>query len=186
MSQQLGERFAYFTCIGVIIASLALFFFQLGAKPFWDYDEAIYANVVHDTLQSGDFLTPHFGDGPWFEKPPLSFWLSIEINKVFHNPEFSYRLTAAMAGILSVIMVMLIAYEISGDLFIAAIAGLILLTTGTFLEAGREFRLDIPAIAMISEQREATPHHVRKLSRRHSAAQSEGLTTARCTSHTTR
>jgi 4-amino-4-deoxy-L-arabinose transferase-like glycosyltransferase len=145
MRQLLGERFAYFICAGVVIASLALFFFQLGAKPFWDYDEALYANVIQDTLQSGDLLTLKSHGQPYFDKPPLSFWLSVGIDSVFHHPEFSYRLTAAVSGILSIALVMLITYELSGSVLAAGLAGLMLLTTGPFVQAGRELRLDVPA-----------------------------------------
>lgn len=136
--------------VGIIIGIAAiLFLFQLGAKPFWDYDEAIYANVVHDTIGGGNFLDLHMGANSWFEKPPLPFWVAMGFDFVFHNPEFSYRLLAALSGILSVVLVMLITYEVGRDVRAAFISGLILLTTGPFIEAGRQFRLDIPAIAMI-------------------------------------
>lgn len=136
-------------CFAVILAAAILFLLNLGEKPFWDYDEAIYANVIHDTVQSGNNVTPHLAGEPWFEKPPLLFWLSMAADDIFHQPEFSYRLTAALAGIISIGLTMLITYEVSGNLLVAALAGLILLTTGTFLEAGREVRTDIPAIAMV-------------------------------------
>jgi 4-amino-4-deoxy-L-arabinose transferase-like glycosyltransferase len=131
----------------ILVAACFLFFFNLGAKPFWDYDEAIYAGVVKDTLQTGQNLTLHLGPNTWFEKPPLIFWLSMVFDALFRHPEFSYRLTAAIAGIISIILVMLIAYEIRRDILIACLAGLILLTTGAYIEAGRQFRLDVPAIA---------------------------------------
>jgi 4-amino-4-deoxy-L-arabinose transferase-like glycosyltransferase len=133
----------------VIGAALCLFLFNLGLKPFWDYDEATYANVTRDTLETGQILTLHWNNVVWFEKPPLYFWLSMAAETVLHHPESSYRLTAAIAGVLSVILVMLITYEMRRHVLIACLAGMILLTTGTFVEAGREMRLDVPAIAAI-------------------------------------
>ena len=139
------ERWALYVAIAVVVAASLMFLYRLGDKPFWDYDEAIYANVVIDTLHSGDLLTLHSGSEPWFEKPPLYFWTSIGFDTVFHHPEFSYRLTAALAAIASIILTMLITYELSGSYVAALISGLILLSTAAFFEAGRELRLDVPA-----------------------------------------
>jgi 4-amino-4-deoxy-L-arabinose transferase-like glycosyltransferase len=144
-----GNRIGIGACTAVISFSLFLFIFQLGTKPFWDYDEAIYANVIYDTLQSGAVLTLQRDGQPWFQKPPLVFWTSMAIDRVFHHPELSYRLTAALAGIASIVFVMLIVYEVGGGMYASAIAGFALTTTGPFLMAGRELRLDVPAVAMI-------------------------------------
>lgn len=63
-----------------LIAVVALF----GAPLFiglerWDQrnDEAIYSYAVDRILETGDWLTPRSipYDGPFFEKPPLKFWL---------------------------------------------------------------------------------------------------------------
>lgn len=135
--------------VGLVLVSACMLLFQLGEKPFWDYDEAIYANVIQDTVSSGDISTLRQAGNPWFEKPPLVFWTSIAADSVFHNPEFSYRLTAALAEVLSIILVLLITYELVGSLPVAILAAAILITTGPFFEAGRELRLDVPAISMV-------------------------------------
>lgn len=144
LKQEVGQMF----CTLVLALAGFLFILNLGAKPLWDYDEAIFANIIHDTQTSNDPLTLHWRGTPMFEKPPLSFWLGMEADSVFHDPEFSYRLTAAVAGVLSVLLVMLITFEMSESLLTAAFAGFILLTTGPFLEAGRQLKLDVPAISM--------------------------------------
>ncbi len=133
-----------FCAVVVFVASFA-FLYRLGEKPFWDYDEAIYANVIRDTVASGDVLTLKTGQDVFFDKPPLYFWTSMAADTVFHHPEFSYRLTAALAGIGSVILAMLISYELSGSFIAAGLSGLILLTCAPFLQEGRELRLDVPA-----------------------------------------
>jgi 4-amino-4-deoxy-L-arabinose transferase-like glycosyltransferase len=37
----------------ILLATCFLFLYNLGAKPFWDYDEATYAMVAKDTLATG-------------------------------------------------------------------------------------------------------------------------------------
>ncbi|MCL6533234.1 MAG: glycosyltransferase family 39 protein [Armatimonadetes bacterium] len=40
-----------------------------------DLDEGFYASVAWEMHQRRDWLTPTFQDQPWFEKPPLLYWL---------------------------------------------------------------------------------------------------------------
>lgn len=136
-------------CACVLVASAFLFLFQLNARPFWDYDEAIFAQVNRETVQSENPLILTYLGKPFFEKPPLYFWLSMATDRIFNQPELSYRLPAALFGILSIALVMLITLTITGSLFASGLAGLALLTIGPFIDEGRQVRLDVPAIAMI-------------------------------------
>ena len=140
----------YSVILCVIVACLAsgLFLFRLGNEAIQDYDEGIYAQVINNTAQSGDFLTLK-KDGPWFEKPPLYIWEAMVSEKIFSSPELAMRLPAALAGILTVILIMLIAYEISSSGYLAAASGLILTLTPAFIEAGRQIRFDVPVTAFI-------------------------------------
>lgn len=60
----------------VIAAFCAPMFFGLAQ---WEMrsDEAIYSYAVDRILETGEWLTPRSipGDGPFYEKPPLKFWL---------------------------------------------------------------------------------------------------------------
>lgn len=63
---------------------------------FWlygltDLDEGFYGAVVTDMLRRGDWITPTYDGIPWFEKPILSYWLSMPFVSVMHN-EFGARL----------------------------------------------------------------------------------------------
>lgn len=137
-------------CFLLLTVSFALFFFDLDVKPFRDYDEATYAKVIRDTQNSGDILTLKKDGAYWFEKPPLYFWTSMAIATVIPEPEFAYRVTAAFSGVLSIVFVMLVAFELSsGSFFVSLLAGLVLLSTGHFVEAARQVRLDVPTVACI-------------------------------------
>lgn len=133
----------------LVCVSSLLLLFRLGSFPLADYDEAIYAQVISDTKNAGDFLTLHTADGLWFQKPPLYFWLAMGTEKVFGPNEFALRFPSAILGIVAIILTCLIAFELSGNAYIVFIAGTVLLTTGSFLDAARQLRLDIPVTAAI-------------------------------------
>lgn len=132
-----------------IVVSLVVFMWGLGDRVFLDYDEAIYARVTHDTAMSSDVTTLTRGGQPFFEKPPLYFWMSMAIDRVIGVPEWSYRIPSALGGLACVMLAMLLIFEVSGSVSAMALVAAILLTSGMFVEAAREVRLDTPVVASI-------------------------------------
>jgi 4-amino-4-deoxy-L-arabinose transferase-like glycosyltransferase len=126
----------------IVVLACFIFLYQLGTPAFWDYDEGTYAQVMHDTAASGDYLSLQALGGSWFEKPPLYFWAGMMAGSVIPSKEFAYRLPAAISGILGVVLVMLIAFALTENYAIAAAAGIIMLTSPAFVEASRQVRLD--------------------------------------------
>jgi 4-amino-4-deoxy-L-arabinose transferase-like glycosyltransferase len=61
----------------VVLAALAawVFFYRLGAEPLTDWDEAWHAQVSGEILSTGDWITLHYRGEPYYNKPPLTFWL---------------------------------------------------------------------------------------------------------------
>jgi 4-amino-4-deoxy-L-arabinose transferase-like glycosyltransferase len=138
-----------FLPILLILLSSGFFLFRLGNTALIDYDEATYGQVISEAVQNHQYLTLTKKGQPWFEKPPLYFWLAGLSAKTFGFNEFALRLPAALFGILGIIFTYLLALELSGSPGIAFIAGLVLLTTGEFVFAGRQLRLDVPLSTMI-------------------------------------
>ena len=139
----------FWMCVGTVFLAAALFLFNLGGEAFFDYDEATYARVTVETLESSDLMTLRLLDRPWFEKPPLYFWLSMLAGEIFPTVEFAYRFPSALAGIASVILAMLIAYHLTRRYPVACLSGLILLFSPPFFEAARQMRLDVPVALTI-------------------------------------
>ena len=52
-------------------------------------------------FQRGDFITPTLGGVPWFEKPPLLYWMMMASYRVFGVTEFAARLGPAICGLLT-------------------------------------------------------------------------------------
>lgn len=142
-------RWGLVLCFAVAIFSSAFFLFGLGDNAFKDFDEGVYATVIEEAIQSGDIFTFTRHGELWFEKPPLYIWSSLAAHKIFSSPEFAYRLPSALAGIISIVLVMLIAYEVTKNLYVGATAGAVLTVTPAFLEAARQVLLDVPVTVAV-------------------------------------
>ncbi len=69
---------------------------DLRAFGLTDLDEGFYASVAWAMRQSGDWLTPTFMNQPWFEKPPLLYWLMALSMRLFGENEFALRLPSVL------------------------------------------------------------------------------------------
>jgi 4-amino-4-deoxy-L-arabinose transferase-like glycosyltransferase len=72
-----------------------------------DLDEGFYASAAWEMRQAGDWLTPRFRGEPWFEKPPLLYWLMMGSMRLFGENEFALRLPSVLLfGLTLVLLVM--------------------------------------------------------------------------------
>jgi 4-amino-4-deoxy-L-arabinose transferase-like glycosyltransferase len=60
----------------LIFPLLLLYVLHLGGVGFLGPDEPRYASIGREMARSGDWITPHLDGEPWFEKPPLTYWLT--------------------------------------------------------------------------------------------------------------
>jgi len=77
---------------------------DLRAFGLTDLDEGFYASVAWAMRQSGDWRTPTFLGEPWFEKPPLLYWLMVGSMRVFGENEFALRLPSAVMYALTIVL----------------------------------------------------------------------------------
>lgn len=84
-----------------LLLAFTLFFLGLGAVGFVGPDEPRYADVARGMMQSGDYVTPRLFGSPWFEKPPLYYWLAALFFHMGVN-EVNARLPSALAACLFV------------------------------------------------------------------------------------
>ncbi|MBI2640372.1 MAG: glycosyltransferase family 39 protein [Candidatus Sungbacteria bacterium] len=134
---------------GLMALGLFFFLFQLGSGPFYDYDEAYYAQVLRDTLDSGNFLTLQRFGSDWFEKPPLLFWLTALSVKIFGENEFAMRLPTALLGTGAIWGTYLLTFYLTKSFWASFLSGAILLFSGIFPASARQFRMDVPLAFVI-------------------------------------
>jgi|GEM_PF-830717 len=78
---------------------------DLRAFGLTDLDEGFYASVAWEMGQSGDWRTPTLGGEPWFEKPPLLYWLMTLSMRVFGENEFALRLPSTLFYALTILLI---------------------------------------------------------------------------------
>ncbi len=84
----------------LLVPLLALYLFHLGAAGFGlDPDEPRYASIGREMAQSGDWVTPRLNGSPWFEKPPLLYWMTALATKLGFHDEWAARLPVALVSI---------------------------------------------------------------------------------------
>lgn len=115
----------------------------LGQSSLLDWDEAIYAQVAREILQSGDWINLYHGYQPYFEKPPLLMWAIALSYKCFGINEFTARMPSATAGILLVIVSFLLGTNLYGKKT-GLFAGLILISSFGYVFQSRNGTTNIP------------------------------------------
>lgn len=89
----------FFLVLFLILAVFLLTsFIGLGKDFLYDWDEGIYAQVSRET---GFSLSPFWNGQPWFEKPPLVFWLTKLSFSIFGENEFGARFFMPILGAVS-------------------------------------------------------------------------------------
>lgn len=90
----------------VLFAAIAAFYFWgLGSLPLVGPDEPRYAQVAREMLERRDLITPTLGGLPWFEKPPLLYWMMMAGYRLFGVNEYAARLGPALCGLLTTVFV---------------------------------------------------------------------------------
>ena len=70
----------------------------LAVVPLMEPDEGRYSAIPSEMNHSGDYVTPHLKGTVYLEKPPLCYWATALLFKVFGENEFSARLFSALCA----------------------------------------------------------------------------------------
>jgi 4-amino-4-deoxy-L-arabinose transferase-like glycosyltransferase len=69
-------------------------------------DEARYAEIPREMLASGDFVTPRLNGVPYFEKPPLLYWVNAASLDLFGETPWAARLPTRLFGLGTVLVLL--------------------------------------------------------------------------------
>jgi 4-amino-4-deoxy-L-arabinose transferase-like glycosyltransferase len=93
----------------IIVLLGAIFFIpNLGSVHLFDWDEINFAESAREMLLTDDYWRVKIDFKPFWEKPPLFFWLQVVSMKVFGINEFAARLPNALFGIITLLTLYLI------------------------------------------------------------------------------
>jgi 4-amino-4-deoxy-L-arabinose transferase-like glycosyltransferase len=108
--ERIKERIVYL----LVFCTGAFFFIPfLGRAHLFDWDEINFAEAAREMLATGNFLQVQNNFQPFWEKPPLFFWMQSLSMSVFGINEFAARFVCALCGIVT----LLVAYRIGKQLF---------------------------------------------------------------------
>lgn len=89
----------------IIIFLSSLFFFPfLGGVHLFDWDEINFAEISREMIILQDYLRVHIDFQPFFQKPPLFFWLQVLAMKLFGIGAYAARFPNAVFGVLTLLM----------------------------------------------------------------------------------
>src|SRR5947209_18405732 len=97
------SRAAFWGCFAFIAALAATILFLNLSYPLIEPDEGRYAEISREMLTSGDWLVPQFHYEPFYDKPPLFFWLVAASFRVLGTHEWVARLVPTTATLFAVL-----------------------------------------------------------------------------------
>ena len=122
----------------LIIANLIIF----RPSPFYDWDEAIYAQVGREMISSKS-LVPLWQGKYWLDKPPLTPLFYGAVGILPGNPEITTRLATLSLSIFLLLLVYGLYYRLSKNKFIALATVILTSLTTVFYQRSQVLNVDI-------------------------------------------
>lgn len=118
------------TRLFIVVIAAVLFLPFLGKVHLFDWDEINFAEASREMIETGDYLRVHIDYEPFYEKPPLFFWVQVTSMHIFGVNEFAARFPNAIIGIIALVILYSIGSKLHdktfGVFWVMAYAGSIL------------------------------------------------------------
>ncbi|MBC7387721.1 MAG: glycosyltransferase family 39 protein [Opitutaceae bacterium] len=101
----------------IVLLGAILFVPFLGNVHLFDWDEINFAECAREMMLTGDYLRAYMDFQPFWEKPPLFFWMQIASMKIFGINEFAARFPNAICGMVTLLTVFAIGKKLFGERF---------------------------------------------------------------------
>ncbi len=103
-----SAAFLWFFAGVLVLLYLLLYLAPLNQRPLFTPDESRYAEIPWEMLANRDWATLHQVGLPYYEKPPLGYWLTAATQYVFGHNSFAVRLPSALAAGLTALALFLL------------------------------------------------------------------------------
>jgi 4-amino-4-deoxy-L-arabinose transferase-like glycosyltransferase len=100
--------------LGLAVLLIAVWLATLANRPLFNPDEGRYAEIPREMLSGGDWVIPHLDGLDYIEKPPLQYWATATIYRLFGVSEFAARLYTALTALGTVALVGLLGTRLGG------------------------------------------------------------------------
>jgi len=131
------------------VIATALLAAETGHTPFFEPDEARYAEIPREMLASGDLVVPRLNGFRYYEKPPLHYWTVAASMSLFGESESAARVPVKLSAVGMVLVTVLFARRRWGER-VALLAGLVVATSALVVELGRLNIIDPPLSLALS------------------------------------
>jgi 4-amino-4-deoxy-L-arabinose transferase-like glycosyltransferase len=125
----------------LLLVSLPLLLYRLGAKDFWEASEGRPAESAREMAAQGDWLVQYTNGDVDLTKPPLYAWLTGLSFHLFGESEGAARLPSVLATLGILALTFLLGARLAGPRA-GFLAGLVLLTQARFLWQARLAELE--------------------------------------------
>src|SRR5262245_50108885 len=95
--------------MAAFVVLLAVVWIEPRGSGLAEPDETRYAEIPREMLAAGDLVVPRLNGVPYFEKPPLLYWLNAASLCVFGETPWAARLPTRLAGLGTVALVIVAA-----------------------------------------------------------------------------
>ena len=122
-----------------LAAAVALFAGAAGRELYGIY--VFYASIAAHISTSGDWLNLQANGQPYHHKPPLLFWLAAAAMNLLGQGGLAATLFPRLIGLATVVLTVHVGARLVGR-GAAWCAGLVLLTSGIFIQSATNFRME--------------------------------------------
>jgi 4-amino-4-deoxy-L-arabinose transferase len=136
--------------ICLLLVFVGIYLIPLGIRPLVVPDEARYAAIPSEMIQTGEWTVPHLAGVRYFEKPVLGYWMTAISFLVLGEHAISVRLPSALMSGLTIAMLLLFVRRWTGRWDLAALSGLVLATCAAPVIFGTTALLDAPFAALVT------------------------------------
>ncbi|HVI43919.1 MAG TPA: glycosyltransferase family 39 protein [Chitinophaga sp.] len=105
------------TVVLLSVIAAVLFIPFLGRVHLFDWDEINFAECSREMIKLGDYTRVYVNFKPFWEKPPMFFWMQSLAMKTFGVNEFAARFPNAICGIATLIVVYLCGRRVQDSKF---------------------------------------------------------------------
>jgi len=117
IAHSINKRQSNLYLIVIILSGIVFFIPFLGRVHLFDWDEINFAESAREMIVTGNYHRVQINFQPFWEKPPLFFWLQVASMKLFGINEFAARFPNAVCGIISLVTFFLIGKKFKSPRF---------------------------------------------------------------------
>lgn len=139
----LRGRRDWIASLGFGLLALALRLWHLATPKGYVFDEVYYAKNAHSLVLHGVEIDPKTNTGEFIVHPPIGKWLIGAGIKVFGYNEFGWRISSAVIGATSIVLIYWVAKKLFNNFFLSCSAAILMSADGLHLVHSRTALLDL-------------------------------------------